>query len=105
MQSLVLSTLAHQGPKIPHGIHGFSFRQHILGHGAPFRHQGRDLEKQRHEEGGEEALHLELLTRYQQQLVDSPGGLDEEQATFTVTHSACHSPYHLSREVTDVASK
>lgn len=71
-QGIAISIPA-QGLKVPHGVHGFGF---ILGHSAPFSHQGRDLEKQCHEQGGEEGLHLKLLTWYQQQLVDGPGGLE-----------------------------
>lgn len=44
--------------------------------GAPFSHQERDLEKQCHEQGSEEGLHLRLLARDQQQLMDGPGDLE-----------------------------
>lgn len=50
--------------------------QLVLALGALVSHQDRDLEKQYHEQGGEEGLHLRLLARDQQQLMDGPGDLE-----------------------------
>lgn len=50
--------------------------QFVLALGALVSHQERDLEKQCHEQGGEEGLHLRLLAWDQQQLMDGPGDLE-----------------------------
>lgn len=73
-----LGTLA-QRPKVPDRVHPFGYMLLILDVGAPFNHKKGDLVQQGHKQGGEEGLHLYPPIRFQQELVDGPGGLRVER--------------------------
>lgn len=69
-----LGTLA-QRPKVPDRVHPFGYMLLILDVRVPFKHEEGDPEQQGHKQGGEEGLHLHPPTRFQQELMDGPGGL------------------------------
>lgn len=67
-------TLA-QRPKVPDRVYPFGYTLLILAFRVPFKHEEGDPEQQGHKQGGKEGLHLHPPTRFQQELMDGPGGL------------------------------